>query len=898
MELLKRLTYKNLKLNKKRTTVTIVGIILAVALLTALSTLVSSFRESIVEAEKKTGGNFHYEFMGVNEDSYAEFENNRSFESIYTLSQIGYATIEGCKNEYKPYAFICGTNEDGLENLSFNLIEGRMPENENEIVIPSHLKSNGRVEYEIGQTITLEVGKRVSDGEELDQSNPYNAGADEISTGDESDINEYAEEIIDTQTKTYTVVGIMNRPGTYVEPYTAPGYTFVTYMDEPQGQMNVFVRYTKKALRDRYRITAAILGIDEELYDKYMRENNSEGLTDLLTEADYGEKENYYLISYENLFLMDGSLKVIYVLAGIVAVIIMVTSVYCIKNSFDISTTEKTRQYGMLASIGATKKQIRKSVYFEGFLLGGVGIPGGILLGMLASFILIKVCNLLLSGMLNISLVFSVSIAAIAAAVLLGVVTIYLSSLGSARRAAKVSPIAAIRNQNDIGIKSKKIKAPKIINKIWGVGGVVSYKNLKRNKKKYRTTVISIIICTATFIVISYFMSMGFKLVKLAYGESDYDIYVYFYQNTNDIFGNKDIISQLTSLDNIEKYNATSSVSIYVENCEETKEFMEYKTGSDNYALQDDYKNNYFVVLCVSDNIYDEYIKELGLTDEECAGKAVLINNDRVDIYNEKSNSMNTQWINLYEYEQGDIIAGYINSGEEAGDTEYNLEIAAVTDERPLGYKNNYGNAFLVVNNDTWTELGFDATELYLSNSVYYLSSDAMTLQDDIDKTMEEFGASDADYHVNNREQDQKQIVAMFTLIAIFAYGLIAVIALIGITNIINTISTSMELRSREFATLRSVGMTSREFNRMIRLESLFTGTKALIIGVPAGWALSYLIYHMEITNDTFIEFDPPISATLACVLVVFLLLLAIMKFSLTKINKNNIIETIKDENI
>lgn len=216
---------------------------------------------------------------------------------------------------------------------------------------------------------------------------------------------------------------------------------------------------------------------------------------------------------------------------AIVCVIIVVTSVFCIKNSFDISITEKIKQYGMLRSVGATKKQIRKNVFFEATILGLIGIPLGLFAGMLASYILVIVTNLFLTDMLTegLKLVLSYSWIAIIFAILLGFITIYFSALRSAFKASKVSPIDSIRNSSNIKIKAKKVKSPKIIKKIFGIGGEISYKNLKRNKKKYRTTVISIVVSVSVFIALSYFMNVAFSEIGRTIDVSDYNISLWYY---------------------------------------------------------------------------------------------------------------------------------------------------------------------------------------------------------------------------------------------------------------------------------------------------------------------------------------------------------------------------------
>ena len=233
MNLLNRLTIKNLKLNKKRTLVTIIGIMLSVALVTAVATMYSSCIKSLINFETYQKGNFHVAFFEVPLNEVETIKNNRGVDNVYLTKDIGYAKLEESKNEYKPYVYVKGFSKEAIEELSVKLVEGRFPENENEILIPTHLKTNGRVVLNVGETITLDVGTRVSDGYELTQDNNFSKEANE--------------EIINTTSKTYKIVGIIERPASNIESYSAPGYTFITYMNENnmKDKVNVYAKYTK-----------------------------------------------------------------------------------------------------------------------------------------------------------------------------------------------------------------------------------------------------------------------------------------------------------------------------------------------------------------------------------------------------------------------------------------------------------------------------------------------------------------------------------------------------------------------------------------------------------------------------------------------------------------------------
>lgn len=948
MNLMKKLTLKNLKLNRKRTIVTIVGIILATALLSALVTLVSSFQYSMIEYQKQKDGDFHVKFSGVKMSELSEFKNNRNIESTFETMGMGFAKLNGCKNEDKPYAYVMATDEAGFEKGCFNLIEGRMAKNEDEIVIPRHLRTNGRIDIKVGDEITLDIGKR------------YDSNTESV-ISENCAYEHEAETLTDTVTKRYKVVGIMERPGYGMEDHSAAGYTFVTYsnelaaidngtkseVNEADTTLTVCSRYTQKALRNKDAVTADIIGVDEKLFEKAndssveMSAEESDRYFKEMENAKYDIYINRYLISYECVFPIDGSFKALFTVATVVALIIILTSVYCIKNSFNISITEKIRQYGMLASVGATRRQIKSSVKTEAAMLGVVGIPVGTMSGILASLILVKVVNALSAGWLNFALSFHTSLPALILAVILSIATIYFSATGSARRAAKVTPLEAIRNTKEIKIKSAKLKTPAIIGRIWGIGGVISYKNIKRNNKKYRTTVTSIVICSVTFIVISYFMSMAFSVVGMSYAAADYNIGI-------NMSCKKDIDIEkfsklLSGIEGAEDYLVGAGYDFDVDKPKYTKEYGEYCR-----QLYDDSEDvsQMFLITVLDDKSYDKYASDAGI--KNAAAGAILVNKCTFDVYNENSSKYVKKEMELYKYKAGDTIECGYNVYDDAssddnaaeGDTESSTDdnnaveggteistednsgyvdeetinngvrktvdvtIAGVTDKVPIGYK-GYSNTLLFMNQKGFESLwgdGKNGNEIkpgYASYSAYVVAENADEYQDTFEKETEgnpEY--SQISFYVSNLDKQMRDEKSLFTLLGVFAYGLIVVIALIGITNIINTLSTGMELRSREFATLRSIGMTDKQFVGMVRLESVFISVKALVIGVPLGILISYLLCVMMNRMDDAIIYEPPYKAIILCIVVVIMLIYAIMKLSMTKLRHNNIIETIKNENL
>lgn len=861
MNILKNIAHKNLQLNKKRNIVTIIGIILSVALITALSSLVVSFKESIINLEKHINGDFHYSFDGVQSNDLSIFENNRSIENFYKVGTLGYAKIN-TENEYKPYAYVITMDKNDFNSVGINLTDGELPKNNNEIIIPRHLRNNGKVDLKVGDTITLEVGSRMSEGYALGQNNPY-----------EETNNETIE---NTVSVTYKVVGIFERPSTALEPFSSPGYTFITTNASGVKNYTVFARYTKDGLKNQYKVTAGILGVDASLLKKNILEFNYKEVYEKEPEkSKYTFDVNRYLIMLETNAYGDSSMKALLVLSTIVTVIIIVTSVYCIKNSFNISITEKTKEYGILKSVGATTSQIKKSVYYEAFLLGCVGIPIGVISGVFASFILIHVVNFFIRSMFvgNEYLIFKISYLSILISIILSIVTIFMSSKKGAKIASKTSPMVLIRGNNDILVNSKKLKTPKYINKLFGIGGVVSYKNIKRNKKKYRTTIVSIVLSVSVYIALSYFVNTAFDVVKMAKGDYTYNLVYTSY--TKDYNLNYNNVLNFSKHDTVKKYSVVRT-SIITGNFKASKDFKKYNA----YMSEEKPILNSVTFISVGKEEYLRYISKLGLNYNSVKDKGILIDNN---IGYDTKKKLEVSY-NMTDNKKGDII----NFTSMKEDETFDMELASVTNIRPFGYENNYGSLVMVVSDEYMEKL--DKLE---SVSLYVESKDPDKLQSDIDKMCKDTEGC----YVNNVDATVKQMKSIYTVIAIFLYGFIIVISLIGITNIFNTITTNMTLRKREFATLKSIGMTSNEFNRMIFLESFFYIFKSLLIGIPIGVLLSYLIFK-GFTNQVLFSYKVPFKGIIVSIAIVCLLIVWLNNYSSKKANKGNVIETIRNENI
>lgn len=914
MKILNNLSIKDLKLNKKRSLVIIVGIILSTALICGVAGIVTSFQNTLVELEKEREGNYHATFYEVPKDELKYIEENRNVEDYYLSEELGYSYLEGSKNKYKPYVNVLAMDSKYLENMGLTLSEGRMPENENELVISRHIISNGKVNLKIGDTITLDIGTRqLTTGEKLRQNNPYLTGTentettiytteDEVQiTQDNQQKEKLEEEIVNTTKKEYKIVGIIEKP--LIEDYSAPGYTVITKLENVKNNANISVIY--KNLFKYQEYTEQI----NEMVKAVTSEEKKEAtiFRALRNEAYISYKYrftlNYDLLAYKGANLSDNTLQFLYTIGGIIMAIVLVSSVFVIRNGFAISITERLKQYGMLSSIGATKKQIKKSVYFEGIILGCIGIPLGILSGIFAIDIVLKIVNNIINKYIEtINLVYSISWGAILLSVIISAITIWLSCKSSARKASKITPIEAIRNADDIKLKAKKVKCPKIITKIFKTGGEIAYKNLKRSKKKYRTTVISIVVSVVTFIAISSFIEFGFKTSESYYTEIGYNIALY--ERTDEDITEENLQNkyerflEVSKLDGVDEFSIKRLNIMEIEGKEHFSEFG--KMINEKYKNYDEYgneieKKDTLTIMALGQEEYNKLIKNIGGKYEDYKDGAILIDS-RIN-YDEDGNKIQG---NLYKWQKGDVVTGKITVLNDTIDGKSNmtskildLKVLARTSERPMGFDNMYGeNGFLIVSDEYIEKIGYSNLNVIQINT-----KDSFKVEDEIKQFYKSINMSEEDISISNYEESVRQNNAIVLVISIFLYGFITVITAIGITNIFNTITTNMNLRRKEFAMLKSVGMTRKEFNRMIRLESIFYGVKSLIIGIPIGIGLSYLIYRaFEI--DMSMVYMLPVKSIVISIVFVAIVIGIIMKYSMSKINKQNIIETIRNDNI
>lgn len=869
MNIINKLTLKQLLLNKRRTLVTIIGVIISVAMITAVASLGISFMDMLKRQIISDEGEWHVLYENVNKTQLEVIKNDEETRRVIISRDLGYAFLEESQNDNKPYVFLKEYSKEGFENFPIKLIEGKLPEKANEIVISESIIKNAKVNYKIGDTLTFDIGKRHFEDEEgkdsillqVDSLRRYNGTTQEV--------------LIKENTKSYIIVGIIESPKW---EYTwAPGYTVLSYVDE-------------NIMNSEETVNASVVlnNINSKLFE------NAENLVS--QNSMQGAKFNNELLRYYGVVKSDNLRNMLITLSIIIITIIMIGSVSLIYNAFAISVSERSRHLGMLSSIGATKKQKRNSVFFEGAVIGAISIPIGIITGLVGINITFKFINSMLKGALGLSenLKLVVLPITILTDIMVSIITILISTYIPAKRASNISAIDAIRQTSDVKIKGKEVKTSKLTRKIFGIEGELGLKNLKRNKARYRATVFSLIISMILFLAVSYFTSSLKKSLLLTQEGVNFDITVYF--NDKDRTKQEDIIKKITSLDNISEYNYINTLDL---RSLIKEEFMSDYVKENQKEVLTSGKYPYDIALkALDDKALKSYAKEVGidfnkLLDTENPS-AIVINTVRYEDgktnrYIEekaiKTNIGEKLDLEFYDYEVDKDV------------TVEAIEIATLTDKVPMGVSSvSYGANFnIIVSEDVLYKIA-EANKNIAENinrTLYLKSNNPLRLQENIEEIQKAYEQDEISvYNLYMARQKEEQMVL---IMSVFTYAFILLITSICIANIFNTISTGIALRKREFAMLKSVGMTPKSFNKMINYESLFYGIKALSYGLPISFVAMYLIHKTLMIKFSF-EFEVPWSSVLIAIVAVFVIVGAAMIYSSKKVKKENIIDVLKQE--
>lgn len=917
MKILFLYTKRMLAANKARTAVTFAGIVLSFALLTAVLTGTSSLFHFFSEFMKVRDGDYYGVIYNCDEEDEARLAQYEEVTQSCRMGIVGVAEKGfGIEHELslsnRVYVAIGSVDADFFDTMGVRLIEGRLPENENEVIIPQMMTTAGK-EFHIGDTITWQIGKRIgSDGRVIQHQ--------EQRREDRSNEDFCEKETIQAEhAKTYTIVGISTNPG--YQMFAEPCYLVLT------------------------------TGVQTKTSDIYLKTKSIDDTSDFIAKnfGDHQSKINETLLRYFG----KGVSNVRYMLFGMCAVlmvVIAIASVALIYNSFSISLTERTRQFGLFKSIGATRFQVMTSVFFEAGFLAVSAIPAGLFIGCAGVSCVFKILKNNFDAMINsagaayagsVSIIFYTKVWYLVVAAVAGIITILVSAMVPALRAGRISPIEAIRQTNDIKDPkfARNIRGRGILGTVFGVGGLIAHRNAKRNKKSYRAISFSLAICLFLFLGGSgfiYYMRLSMKGLNVPYY---YNYHIQFNSIYNDTFDPEYLTSEFREK-LVSQLRISSSVSdaVYIRKAnlhivvDESNLTDVGKLAVGEYIVdgQMHYRDQIYFV---EDTQYEAYLKQLGLNPEEYLRsenpKLLILNavkgaadfdDGRRRFYEGamfQDSSELTEISIIGEKKIGDASYCYPDSEDPSmmvylvGDgrtaqsdddfkkfkvpveesiAKLQFEVGATVNAEDYPYWAWAGSWGLVLPLSAYNEDLFIMPNIQDYAYVKTIDSErALELMLELRNEYEE------SFDIGMPSQTDQYEANMVRIVNVCLICFLVLIVLISLANIANTITTAVRLRTREYAMIKAAGCSKYTFLRMIFAENLSYTLRGFVIGGLMGALANYKTYSFlkyTIYTNKIIPIDLYAVGAAAFVLVMIFSTV----YTWRKVKRGNICEELRQE--
>ncbi|MCP1184335.1 ABC transporter permease [Paenibacillus sp. 1781tsa1] len=879
------LTQKYLLGQKKRSILTIVGIILSVTLLTAIGTIGLSFRDKVVRQTVQEYGDYHVSFNGLPGEAVSKVVNNASVESAGIISREGYSVISKTSEKEKqenpfaaPYRYLNlkGYDADAMNMLQVQLDSGRLPQNSHEIILSTWSLDRFATKPKLGDSITLSLGERTvaSTGEIKSVHGLGDFGWD------------LDEGFRPQKEREFTVVGFMKTGSnaSWSSSFIVPAITYEDNVNIDAGK-NYFIYVKMKSMNQIQAKAEAIISslkldqvdqgsavaLDKDIQYKNIRIEYNNELLKLYGKSTY-EGVNHSLL---------------YAFAAIIIIIMGCTSAV-IYNTFHISVLERTSQFGMLRCIGATPSQIRKLVLKEATILSLIAIPIGLLMGTVFMKLLFYNISFLALGFLNdMQMVISLPILIIAG--VLGLLTVYLSAIGPARLAAKVSPLEAVHSSGSLNVENvTSVRKSKLLGKLLGIEGQFASRNIRRNKKRFRITAFSIVVSMILYIV---FSGLAGLLGQTSQSGIDYSYSVIYEGPSKRI--DDSVYSDIDKLEAVEHaypyYNHQVMAMFPKEKV--NPKYNELRPGMYSVEEGEGYRTDNNYLESYGDNGLDALKSKLtaGKIDKEKMNRENgVIVNQKLRMTTEDGRQI---VMDQTQFKVGDHIQVRSLDFDEKGRGYTTLTVTGIVDQGLLS--SNY-NESAVLEFITTPEVVEKVTGNDTYSRIFILAKTDISNKP-ITDYLKSLPQKDAGYSYTDKVQQLAQAKNDATTAKIFLYGFIGVIVLIAFLNILNTVSTNLILRTKEFAVLKAIGMTQRNVGKMILLEGVLYGVYAAVYGSILGTVLSYGIHYLFKGSVDVGWAIPWSSIVLACAGAIATTLVA-TAWPMYRLNQTSIVEALRKE--
>ena len=851
MNIIKKFTLASVKNNRRWTIVTAIGITISVAMLSAIATLTSSFLSYVIENEKINNGDWHVRLEHSDRNQLILKVDQPFVDSVSWQQALGFTQINDPSQSSKPYLQVTALDSLGFTQQYIKVLEGRLPLAKGEIVMTEEQAK----EYKIGDQLLLSLSLRTLNGEVVPAESGFMRSYETADDGTFILTAEQLEQAVGYQFKLVGIISDSSR--SYSSAINA--YTFYDSSQAAHYDPMVSIKLTPLRQSTLVAMTEAF--------------KNSENMSMTV---------NNQLLRY---YGMIGNQEIFTTLAGLIAIIVMivmVASIALIYNSFSISLSQRTRQLGMLSSVGATKAQKRSNVFLEAFYLSMLAIPVGILFGIIGISLTLTFVEPLFRSFVTTSATLKLVVwwQLLLVATVVSILTIALSVWIPALRASRISIMDSLMQRKDVKISARSIKTPRWIRWIFGLEGDLALKNLKRSKKKFRSTVISLTVSIVLFVSVNYFMSSLFGLAKVEYANINYDLQVHLLDTSVESALTR--IEKLRSSEYADRFQSSSIISAQAPYSDIpiapiTSQLLE--EGFLGQSLE--------LPIIVLDNVsFENYLEQINGDRSVFTGDSnnVIALNIAKDSYNNKRYTGKVLEENPFT---ADVEVRHSESGEVISNSQ--LNIVAFTDKAPMGYSfSMFFRVILITNQESVASL--------LDNDILRYDIYIGTKNDQLNEVeiREYLNYSDEIlFYINNMKSGYRNISNTIMVMEVFVYGFIILISLISVMNIINTISTNVQLRRKEFAMLRSVGMTPQSFDKMIRFESVFYGLSSLMFGFPISFLVIALI-NQTLSDGFIVDVQIPYGSFVFVILVIFTLVFITMSYSVARIRSDNIVDTLK----
>ena len=835
MEVIYTITFRGMKLNKKRTLFTILTIILSVGMMTAVLCGLWSMLGFLQTKEKTYGGDYEYSIEQLSLQQAEILKNKENVSDVSLFSFVG-NSFYGEKSN-KSILAIAGINQSFIDNFAMEqyLLQGRYPVNENEIVLTESFLEKNNLSFSVGENITLSIGSRIWDEIDAELYGLTNYMGSR-------------ESFHPTSEKTYSIVGIISDINGSKVAGNFNAFTGIDETDTAQ-YLTAYVK-TKKISKTVY-------------------EDAEDNATDIgkLVSSFHSE-----LLLYYGVTTGKGTLKILFAVLCVI-LLLMLASAVMISNVLSISLQERIKQLGMLSSIGATKKQKRASIQFEAFLLGIAGIPLGLITGIgLTSFVLLVIRRAFQSAFAapSIRLTLRCHVVILLLCAVSGIAALVFASVIPGRMAGKVTVIDVIRQSNIYQLKKKNLRHGRLASIVFGIYGALASKNIHRNPKRFHAITGSIFLAVV----------IGLSLYSLA----DFMTYQISMDMQEDGSRYTDVITvlQYKELPKVIKEfsdeNISADVSYYLARyLTTTMENDEINPDMAGYFGKGNMAEIYVVGL--DNEHFTEFCKENNFDTSayQPASNRGIVINSTTGYYGISSNrvvigspfqieSGTSLSVDLDETKYPKIIIQDVINGENA-----KYQSLFVRDRAILILPLSYFDWML--DNDTYVYMNIstsqhkEATEC-LTNRGYF-------------QTMDMSAAT----------ENMRQVYWILKLsVCIFAVLMIIIIGL----NVCNTMSNTIYVRRSEFAVLRSIGMTAKALNRMLLLEAALYGIKALVLALPISLLIHYILYYLICTGMTPFVFYFKGGVYVVAIAAVCLIVISAMLFSVRSIKNVEIVKQLK----